>query len=378
MALQFLRNAPILMEILPESTVLESLSCPSCFTHYGLRPERVHPGIRRARCFRCGELFGIEDVIERILAPTLAEASPTATLEGIQPEDLLELDATLSAPPPAPAPLEVPPPVDSALTLGDLEGTEDEILEKTLVIEPAAAPDGTDGDGAEGTGAYASAKDAIARLLGDAPPSAAPDRRGSGRGNSMDVEATLDALENTLGGTPTKDLAGRPTLPRQEPGAPAMGSTVRLSPTELQAAMAAGATSSTPASQAPTVAIPSLASTRPAFVPQPQAPAEEAPGAGDPNLLKIQVGQETFQNVTLDQLASWIEQGRVQDWHMVARQFSDNWIEAGKVPSLRPVFERVRRMAPATPATAPDPHASSPLDTAPVKKSLFGWMSNRS
>ena len=40
---------------------------------------------------------------------------------------------------------------------------------------------------------------------------------------------------------------------------------------------------------------------------------------------------------------TWIEQGRVQEYHMVARQFSDHWIEASKVPALRPLFEQRRR-----------------------------------
>ncbi len=352
-----------------ESTVLESLSCPSCFTHYGLRPERVHPGIRRARCFRCGDVFGVEEAIHHLLAPGLAEGSATDTLEGIQPEDLLELDGVLPPPPPIEA-----PPMDTALTLGDLEGSEDEILEKTLVLE---APPEVGVPDADGQGAYSSAKDAISKLLGDAPASAASERRGPGRGNTMDVEATLDALEHTLGGTPKRGLEVSAAAPRQEPPQPTMGSTIRLSSSELQAAMAAGAPGTASPSQAPTVAIPSLASTRPAFPLQPQAPsAAEAAPTGNPNLLKIQVGQDTFQNVTLDQVTSWIEQGRVQDWHMVARQFSENWIEAGKVPSLRPIFERVRRTAPQ--GTAPLPLESpAPFEAAPVKKGLFGWMSNR-
>jgi hypothetical protein len=363
-----------------ESTVLESLSCSSCFTHYGLRPERVHPGIRRARCFQCGSVFSVEEaIIHRLLnpspAPALAEASPTATLERIQPEDLLELDGFLSAETPVPAP---EPESETALTLGDLEGTEEDILEKTLVIEPPLDPEEKTMGGltSEDPGSYASAKDAIAKLLGDAPTPVAHERRNTGRASSMDVEATLDALENTLGGTPVRGLGAPSMSLKVEATKPNLGSTVRLSPTELQAAMAAGAPSP---SQAPTVAIPSLAATQPAFAIQPQAAAvpEANPAAatGDPNLLKIQVGQETFQNVTLDQLANWIEQGRVQDWHMVARQFSDNWIEAGKVPSLRPVFERVRRLAPQT--SVPPTDAPSTFETAPVKKGLFGWMSNR-
>jgi len=363
--------------------VLESLSCPSCFTHYGLRPERVHVGVRRARCFRCGEVFGVEEAIQHLLFPDsdpgLAGVSPTATLEGIKPEDLLELDGVLSAPPP-PVPIEMPP-MDSALTLGDLEGSEEEMLEKTLIIE-ADSPEGEASDSltSDEGGGFASAKDAIAKLLGNTAPPTSSERRSTGRTSSMDVEATLDALETTLGGTPTRDLSGRPAITGQDhPAKQTMGSTIRLSPTELQAAMAAGAPSGPPPSQAPTVAIPAMPSPRPAIALQPQGhpPAETSPVAatGDSNLLKIQVGQETFQNVTLDQLTAWIEQGRVQDWHPVARQFSDNWIEAGKVPSLRPVFERVRRMS----QSAPSPQdAPAVFDTAPVKKGLFGWMSNRS
>lgn len=362
--------------------MLESLSCPSCFTHYGLRPERVRLGIRRARCFQCEGVFDIEEAVQRLLAPaapSLAETSATETLEGINPEDLLELDMALTAEPtPAPEPPQEFPPEDSALTLGDLEGTEDEILEKTLVIDPPAPELAPSGEETTEGGGFSSAKDAIAKLLGDGPAPIS-ERRNTGKSSSMDVEATLDALEHTLGGTPTKDLAGRSPEPRIEfPKPSGMGSTVRLSSSELQAAMAAGATGGAPPSEAPTVAIPSLASTRPGFTPQAQVPLDSNVGApgGDPNLLKVQVGQDTFQNVTLEHITTWIEQGRVQDWHMVARQFSENWIEAGKVPSLRPVFERVRRMAAQTNlgSTLDVPGG---LDTAPVKKGLFGWMSNR-
>ncbi len=364
--------------------MLESLSCPSCFTHYGLRPERVRPGIRRARCLRCEGIFDIEETVQRLLppapapAPSLAETSATETLEGINPEDLLELDAVLAAPIPAPEPPQALSLDDSALTLGDLESGEDEILEKTLVIEPAAPELAPSSEETTEGGGFASAKDAIAKLLGNGPAPVA-ERRNSGKNGSMDVEATLDALEHTLGGTPTKALSGLSPMPQIEfPKPAAMGSTVRLSASELQAAMTAGASSGAPLGEAPTVAIPSLASTRPGIVPQPQEPFSTNVGApGDPNLLKVQVGQDTFQNVTLEQITTWIEQGRVQDWHMVARQFSENWIEAAKVPSLRPVFERVRRMSAQT-ITGPTLDAPGGLDAAPVKKGLFGWMSNRS
>jgi len=79
-------------------------------------------------------------------------------------------------------------------------------------------------------------------------------------------------------------------------------------------------------------------------------------------------------NVNLDQITTWIEQGRVQEYHMVARQYSDNWIEAIKVPALRPVFERMRRLEAGLPADMPTP----PPDLAPPKRSLFGGLFGRS
>lgn len=178
--------------------------------------------------------------------------------------------------------------------------------------------------------------------------------------NSMDVEATLNALEHTLGGSPIPSLSEIGPSSQET----SSGSTVRLSSAELQAAMAAGAPA-LPISQAATVAVPMMM----------KAPAPEVPASPDTNLMKVQLGTETVQNVNLDQLTAWVEQGRVQEFHMVARQFSDNWIEAGKVPSLRPVFERMRRMN--QPGDSSRESFGSPHETAPVKKGLFGWMSGR-
>lgn len=94
-------------------------------------------------------------------------------------------------------------------------------------------------------------------------------------------------------------------------------------------------------------------------------------------MLKLQVGQEVYNNVSMDQITSWIEQGRVQDFHMVARQFSENWIEAGKVPALRPIFERVRRAQAPAAQQAQAVILPPPNETAPMKKSLFGGLFNR-
>lgn len=333
-------NAPILEALLQESTVLESVRCPSCLTHYGLRPERVRPGLRKARCLTCKDVFKIEEAVERILAASAP------------PEPAPEVEPLAAAPAEPAFEPTVLPDFDPALTLGDLEGTEDEILEKTLVVDPSPAPAAEEPETLGGS--FASAKDAISKLLGDLPETPAHgERRGTLRpGQPMDVEATLDALENTLGGTPAKDLEGP---------AP-QGSTVKLSAADIQAAMAAGA------GPAPQAAPPTVALERP-VVPGP-APAPTPTPASDAALLKIEVGGEVYQNATLDQVTAWIEQGRIQEWHMVARQHSENWIEASKVPSLRPIFERVRRQQGGTQDSAFAPT----MDTAPVKKGLFGFL----
>ena len=98
------------------------------------------------------------------------------------------------------------------------------------------------------------------------------------------------------------------------------------------------------------------------------APPETDP-VKDPNLLKVQVESETLSNVAMDQLIQLVEQGRVKEYHLVARQFSENWLEANKVPALRPVFERMRRTTQIGPVPTMPGEA-----TAPVKKSLFGGL----
>jgi hypothetical protein len=96
----------------------------------------------------------------------------------------------------------------------------------------------------------------------------------------------------------------------------------------------------------------------------------EATPAQAADLLKIQLEQETCNNVTIEQMTAWIEQGRVLEYHMVARQFSEHWIEASKVPALRPVFERVRKVQPDEPVKpAPEP--------APAKRGLFSGLFGR-
>jgi len=235
----------------------------------------------------------------------------------------------------------------------------------------------------EGTSTYSSARDAIDKLMAGTPSvqRARPVSMGMRGGAPMDVETTLDALELTLGGVPA---------PQFDSSVEA-GSTSVLSPMELDQAMSAQTAepeptspprfmqledmpSDVPSPQARTMMMP-----MPTLTPPPSAPTvalarpmpavePQADAVKDPNLLKIQLETETLSNVAMEQLILLVEQGRVKEYHLVARQFSENWLEANKVPALRPVFERLRRI------TQIGPAPTLANETAPVKKSLFGGL----
>jgi hypothetical protein len=360
--------------------VLETLRCPSCSTRFGLRASRVHPGIRRAQCFRCDTVFGIEEAVAHLLAP--AET-------GVEPEPLPE-----------------PPP---SLTLGDLEGAEEEILDKTMIDVPAPpSPEAEESPYVANGPGYSSAKDAITKLMGTAVAPKALPRAQSTHPGGMDVEATLHALEDTLGGQrslghgavtqpvpvpaaisvppplPTPPPLPEPTAapeppPLPEPAAPAprafgtnMASTMRLSSSEIQAALAAALPEGLPPVVA-TVPEPSIR-IEPPYRPEPFATQHGGVAAQDPNLLKVQLEQEIYNNVSLDQMNQWIEEGRVHEYNMVARQFSEHWIEASKVPALRPIFEQRKRNQGILPEDMPMP----PAEILPQKKGLFGGLFGRS
>jgi len=331
-------------------TVLESIRCPGCSTRYVLGRARVRPGLRRARCLRCDAVFGIEQEVARLLAEPVEpeQANP----EPVEPEQASPEPVEAVAPA-APNDADLP-----SLTLEDLMGVQDEAPDPAQgALEEPAAP----AEAGEEPGRFVSARDAIEKLMGAAAAPAAPaaSARLGNRGESMDVEATLDALETSLGGGTAK----APEEPEAAPGKPDLSSTVKLTSEEIKVAMAA---MGSPAIQAAPV--------HPEPQPRPAPPfiAPEPPGQG-PDLLKVQLEQETCSNVTIEQLTSWVEQGRVQEYHLVARQFSEHWIEAGKVPALRPVFERLRRerSAPAESAAAPAP------EPPPVKRGLFAGLFGR-
>ena len=103
----------------------EAIHCPSCSTRYRLRPERLKPVIRRAKCFTCGGLFPVGDVVQRLLALTEPSDTSRFMIEDLEAAQHL-------------ADLEAAPPT---LTPGDLDGMDAESLEKTLVGLPLSLPE---------------------------------------------------------------------------------------------------------------------------------------------------------------------------------------------------------------------------------------------
>ena len=382
----------------------EAIHCPSCSTRYRLRPERLTASIRRAQCFTCQGVFPVGDVVRRIFT---AGPEPSATAAFRADEVAAAQVLEVMNPP--------------SLTLGDLEGTEAEILEKTLVEVPSPtatlpeakpepvrppAPPPFPPEITESTlSGYTSARDAIEKLFGDSP-ALLGETKGPKERSAMDVEATLSALEETLGGThptppsafPEVDLGEATASGTAAPSslsAPPSTSTVRFTRDEVMAAMADGGPS-TPAPQAPvasaaepTVALrasdllaaPSphdqtqaLAAAKTLMTGPLPIPAAAAPAAPEAELLRLKIGEEIYPGLTMPQLTQWVEEGRILEGHQVARQFSEHWIEAYKVPGLRPVFDRLRRERAATQGASLGEELQMSPDSGPTKKSLFGGL----
>lgn len=391
--------------------MLEAVQCPKCSTRYGLRRERVKAVHARAQCHRCQGVFPIYDVVARLLElPSKEQPDDATATMGFKVEDLEQLHIlppALPEMPEEPVFLEAeaepePLPAPESLSADDLLGADSEILEKTLITSPEPAPEirtspflpeplpeertasGQDEalpNEGRSTGSYRSAKDAISQLFGETPvrEASTPRLRKDATNGAFEVEATLEALEHTLGGSesPAKASAEAAPLSPSEPEFAAPSSaTQRMSLAEMQAAIAAVSVPDVPspqeleASEVTQMMDASRLAKQPdpgATNPVPSFAAESSATSDDPNLLRLRIGEEVYPNLAMDQLIRWVEEGRVIETHFVARQFSENWIEAHKVPGLRPVFERLRRLR----AGGPE---ASPEATAPVKKSLFGGL----
>ncbi|MCX6548520.1 MAG: zinc-ribbon domain-containing protein [Acidobacteria bacterium] len=340
----------------------EAIHCPSCSTRYRLRLERVRPAHRRARCYACGDIFPVDETVRRLLAEAFPAAEepapepvPALTLSDLEPEaeETLE-DALSDLEPEAEDPLEdvlvEAAPASAALadTLSDAPLILPESKDPFLPAEhPAAEADPVTASG------YTSARDAIDKLFADTPLQAPAMHFERGEG-PMDMDAALSALDATLPSPPAvpetvaSGVPGDDPLAQESPSelpheiSGASNATVRISQEELLAALA-----SVPASVA------EEAAPVPAFQALPEAAEVGA------ELLRLKVGAEIYGGLTMPQLIAWVEEGRILEQHLVARQHSENWLEAFKVPGLRPVFERLRRTrtgsVPTLEAPAPEP-----------------------
>jgi len=365
--------------------VAEAIHCPSCSTRYRLSPERVKPVIRRAKCFSCGSAFSIGDIVQRLLALPPHNATAGFTFDAVAAAQKHEPEATHEhAPEPA-----IEAPESPSLTLGDLDVADSEILEQTLVTvpeplpeaKPEAAPSYPPEITETTLSGYTSARDAIEKLFGSSNAPAAG-LKISPDSNPMDMEATLSALESTLGAPqPTPASVGTIThgdsptasgLTEEDLSGPST-STMRLTQEDLQAILAS-APPAAPAAE-PTVALrasdfagaehqsrPSTYATAPTFASLPDSPESGS------ELLRLKIGEDIYSGLTMPQLIAWVEEGRILENHLVARQHSENWLEAHKVPGLRPVFERLRRER-----SGGAINLSALADSGP-KKSLFGGL----
>ena len=350
----------------------EAIHCPSCSTRYRLRTERLKPVIRRAKCFSCGSVFPVGDIVQRLLALPRPSATAEFTLQDVAARQRAAGTANLPLP---------------ALTLSDLEGPEGSTLEETAVAVLTSLPEAHEAapEVTEATlSGYTSARDAIEKLFGN-DPATAPGMRIETGPASMDIEASLAAMASTLGSDPnaTTPVAPDPLIePVATPAALAeeeladpSRSTVRLSLAEMQAALEARPPAQ-PTAEESTVALQAsdlvVAGEEPA---QPRAfePSVDAPDAGA-ELLRLKIGEEIYGSLTMPQLIAWVDEGRILENHLVARQHSENWLEACKVPGLRPVFDRLRRERSGAVPTLPP---AAPSEPAP-RKSLFGGLFGRS
>jgi len=371
--------------------VAEAIHCPSCTTRYRLRPERLKPVIRRAQCLNCGGIFPVGDVVQRLLAlapPSrggtaefvLAEVKAAQDFAPLPPGYAHAASAALSEVTPELSPDRAP-----TLELSDLDVADAAILDTTIVTVPEPMPEMKVGapisyppEITETTlSGYTSARDAIEKLFGSVPASETGLKVNQEPG-AMDMEATLSALEDTLS-TPapsaaTTTMGDSPTaagLTEEDLSGPST-STMRLTQSDLQAIIAS---TPPPAPAEPTVALRasdfSAASAQPQDGAAPSFPSLSDASDTGAELLRLKIGTDVYGGLTMPQLIAWVEEGRILENHLVARQQSENWLEAHKVPGLRPVFERLRKERS---GGAPSLSLGAGAGEIAPKKSLFGGL----
>jgi hypothetical protein len=384
----------------------------------------VRKGIKRARCFRCHADFGVEDVVAKLLGidaeeyapPTFPSAVLTndggAVIEagGLGAEEAEEFDAPVPISEGA-APEEddaIEPMAVPSLEAGGMGAEEAEEFDAPVplsegaasaeddVIEPmpvpgleasglgAAADEATSPMATEGfpaTEMFEIANDDIAQLI----KAEAADAGIETEMQSLDAPKAMDVDEPIQEGLPSADDENTATA--------LAGGTVRLTPEDILAALASsGNAANAPEASAPAAPkekLPEDASVaQKADIPAatettaPGPTSEEKPkdaaapiGAAEPvnneaSKIKVRMGSVLIEQLTIEEVAAMAEEGKLEEHHLVARQFSENWIEAPKVPVLRPIFERLRRNR--QPEMPPPPATKAPAPKGGLFGRLFG------
>ncbi|HEX7553213.1 MAG TPA: hypothetical protein VF378_06640, partial [Geothrix sp.] len=320
-----------------------------------------------------GDLEGVD---EEILEKTLVDAPTSLPETKVEPPPAsMTLPEPVTPPEPATPPEALAPP-EPVIPPAAAAPPEPASLPEPPAAAPEFPPELTEAT----LSGYTSARDAIDKLLGNAP-AAAPGLKLQPDAHGMDMEATLSVLDTTLGGTRTVPMVARATkgdgpTASVTPGDAPSASTMRLSREDLEAALAPPPKAKP---EEPTAALrPSdlmvfpdePSEVLPLAAPKSFPPSPDTQEAGT-ELLRLKIGEEIYSNLTMTQLTAWVEEGRILENHLVARQHSENWLEAHKVPGLRPVFERLRRERNDVIGLS-----SGPGEIAP-KKSLFGGLFGR-
>jgi len=94
--------------------------------------------------------------------------------------------------------------------------------------------------------------------------------------------------------------------------------------------------------------------------------------------LKVKMDEALIEHLTIEELSAMAENGTLQEHHLVARQFSENWIQAPKVPALRPIFDKIRQENLVEPTQDfSSPPQSVPGGQASARKGLFSGLFGR-
>jgi len=387
--------------------VTEDIRCPKCSTRYSLRQERVHGGLSRARCFRCGNEFSVEEAVSRLLGaetgaliPAPKEPMPMAAPELPQTDDF-EPDAPSIVAPTDEAGYEASAssPADEAEDNPQAGLSPHEILaQMASSVSMASTPE-----------IEASQPETLqsSELIEETQTSEPPEEIQTSE--PLEETQTSEPPEETQTSEPPEETQTSEPPEETQTSEPPEEIQTSEPPEEIQTSEPPEETQTSEppeeaqisASQEDVVSSSDAPNEEAKAGPEPQPLREEPPpeeppclthddGAahgkpesmfkepletadqsdGEDSELKVQMGGNLLENLTMEELAAMVEDGKLREHHMVARQFSKNWIEASKVPALRPIFNRMRMQSEQQIIIPPPPVLKLPKRG--IFSSLFG------